>query len=88
MSSWDFPGIQWLRLQASNVGSVSLIPGVGTKIPMAGQQAKRKSLIIQVLMLAYKLLYIPAFSFFNNLPMKNLVTIKKKKKRMCLSGYS
>lgn len=33
--SRDFPGIQQLRLHASNVEDVGSIPGPGTKIPHA-----------------------------------------------------
>ena len=38
--------VQWLRLQASTIGSMGLIPGQGTKIPHAarrGQKAKTKT---------------------------------------------
>ena len=38
----DFPGIQWLRLQASNAGGVGLTPGQGTKIPNAAQCSQTK----------------------------------------------
>ena len=31
----DFPGGQWLRLHTPNAGSLSLIPGRGTRIPHA-----------------------------------------------------
>ena len=33
--SWNFLGVQWLRLHASNAVDTGLIPGLGTKIPHA-----------------------------------------------------
>ena len=32
---WDVSGVHWLRLHASNVGDVGLIPSGGSKIPHA-----------------------------------------------------
>ena len=36
-----FPGVQWLRLHASNVGGVGSILGQGTRIPHAGQHCQK-----------------------------------------------
>ena len=33
--SWDFPGVQWLKLHTSNAGGSGLIPGQEAKIPHA-----------------------------------------------------
>ena len=35
--------VQWLRLCASTVGGMGLIPGWGTKIPRAVQRGQKKS---------------------------------------------
>ena len=43
--SWEFPGVQWLGLQASTAGGMGSIPGQGTKNPachMAKNKAKHK----------------------------------------------
>ena len=37
-----FLAVQWLRLLASNVGGLCLIPGQGTQIPHALWQKKKK----------------------------------------------
>lgn len=34
VTSWDFPGVQWLRLCAPNAGAAGLTPDWGTKIHM------------------------------------------------------
>ena len=35
LGSWDFPGVQWLRLCTFNAGSGGSNPGWCTKIPRA-----------------------------------------------------
>ena len=43
----DFPGSQWLRLQASTAGGAGVIPGWGTKIthaPQGGQKIKKENI--------------------------------------------
>ena len=46
--------VQWLRLPASNAGSMSSIPGRGTKIPHAAQRGQKINQYFKILFLKFK----------------------------------